>query len=214
VSELDKPSSGENSDNGDGAASTPDLNAALSAELTADAIHVDRYEGAWIRISMIVLVIFFVTIVFSAFAFGFQVPGVYQRIDPATLNNPDSPFANPALRELAPGKYEVYIRAQVWNFTPNEIHVPVGSTVRFYATSQDVVHGVIIAGTNVNMMILPGQITTLSANFNHAGTFNFMCHEYCGLMHHTMYGKIVVDSEVTPASETSQVNPLLLRLGQ
>lgn len=167
--------------------------AALNAQLTADSIQVDRYEGVWIRISAIVLVIFFLLIVVSAFSVGFQVPGVYQRIDPATLMNADSPFANPTLHELAPGKYELYIRAQVWMFTPAEIHVPVGSTVTFYVTSQDVQHGFKLAGTNINMMILPGQISTLQSTFNQTGTFNFICNEYCGLMHHTMYGKLVVD---------------------
>src|SRR5215216_2084607 len=112
MSELMNPPSPESGPTGDGTA------------LASDMIHVDRYESAWIRISMVVLVIFFVTIVVSAFSVGFQVPGVYQRIDPATLMNADSPYANPTLRELAPGKYEVYIRAQVWSFTPSEIHVP------------------------------------------------------------------------------------------
>jgi cytochrome c oxidase subunit 2 len=167
--------------------------AALNAQLTADSIHVDRYEAVWIRITSIVLIVFFLLIVVSAFSVGFQVPGVYQRVDPATLMNADSPFANPTLRELAPGKYEVHIRAQVWQFTPAEIHVPVGSTVTFYVTSQDVQHGFKLAGTNINMMVLPGQISTLKTTFNQEGTFNFVCNEYCGLLHHTMYGRMVVD---------------------
>jgi len=189
VSEAERPSSSEVNDPiyVEGSA------AALNAQLTADSIHVDRYEGIWIRISAVVLVIFFLLIVVAAFSVGFQVPGAYKRIDPATLMNPDSPFANPALRELAPGKYEVYIRAQVWMFTPNQIHVPVGSTVTFYVTSQDVQHGLKLTGTNVNMMVLPGQISTLKATFNQTGTFNFMCNEYCGLQHHTMYGQMIVD---------------------
>jgi cytochrome c oxidase subunit 2 len=169
----------------------------------AATLHVDQYEGAWMRLSFVVLAIFFVAIVFSSFTVGFQVPGVYQRIDPATLMNADSPFANPTLRELAPGKYEVHIRAQVWSFTPGEIHVPVGSSVTFYVTSLDVQHGVKIAGTNINMMILPGQVSTLRTTFNTPGTFNFVCHEYCGIMHHTMYGRIIVEPESAPDSEAS-----------
>ena len=30
------------------------------------------------------------------------------------------------VRELAPGKYEAYVRAQIWQFTPREIRVPAG----------------------------------------------------------------------------------------
>jgi len=162
---------------------------------------VDIYESAWIRISVVVLIIFFLAIGISAFSVGFQVPGVYQRIDPATLYDAGSPFANPELRELAPGKYEVHIRAQIWFFTPREIRVPAGSTITFYTTSQDVVHGVKILGTNVNMMILPGQVSTLTAKFDKPGTYNFICHEYCGLNHHTMYGQIIVED--APAAEAA-----------
>jgi cytochrome c oxidase subunit 2 len=198
MSDVHQPSTSEHGHTSDG------------SDIAAEMIHVDRYEGAWIRMSILVLAIFFVAIVISAFSVGFQVPGLYARIDPATLQNPDSPFYNPTLRELAPGKYEVYLRAQIWSFTPAEIQIPVGSTVTFFATSQDVQHGVKITGTNINMMILPGQISTLKATFDQVGTYNFVCHEYCGAMHHTMYGRIVVVPESIPESEASRVNPLSL----
>lgn len=177
--------------------------------MTAETLHVDRYESAWMRLSFVVLVIFFVAITVSAFSVGFQLPGVYQRVDPATLMNPDSPFANPQLRELAPGKYELYIRAQIWTFTPGEVHVPVGSKVTFYVTSMDVQHGIKLLKTNVNMMILPGQISTLSATFKEPGTYQFVCHEYCGTGHHTMFGQIIVDQPTEAAPAASQAaNPL------
>ena len=73
----------------------------------------------------------FLAITISSFSIGFQVPGIYQRIDPATLHTPGTPFANPEVRELAPGKYEVYILAQIWLFTPSEIRIPAGSTITF-----------------------------------------------------------------------------------
>ncbi|MCC6457893.1 MAG: cytochrome c oxidase subunit II [Caldilineaceae bacterium] len=172
-------------------------------------LHVDRYEGIWMRISLVVLVIFFVTVLVSSFSTGFQVPGVYQRIDPATIHNEGSPFANPEVRELAPGKYEAYIRAQIWSFTPNEIRIPAGSTVTFYATSQDVQHGVKIANTNINMMILPGQVAKITTSFNKPGTYNFVCHEYCGSQHHTMYGRIIVEDPNALEAETAAAGPLL-----
>jgi cytochrome c oxidase subunit 2 len=178
-----------------------------STIVDSEMLHVDRYESAWMRLSFAVLVVFFVAIVFSSFSVGFQVPGVYQRIDPATLLNEDSPFANPTLRELAPGKYEVYIRAQIWSFAPSEIRVPAGSTVTFYATSLDVQHGIKLSETNINMMILPGQVSTLKATFNEPGSYNFVCHEYCGVMHHTMYGRVIVEPVPESDSEASATWP-------
>lgn len=170
--------------------------------VTAEMLHVDRYEGAWMRVSAIILAIFFLAVTIAGFAVGFQVPGVYQRIDPTKLFEAGSPFAEPGLRELAPGRYEAYIRAQIWQFTPNEIRIPVGSTITFYVTSQDVQHGIKITDTNINMMALPGQISRLTTTFDRPGTYNFVCHEYCGQLHHTMYGRIIVEE---PGAEQAQV---------
>ncbi|MEZ4622189.1 MAG: cytochrome c oxidase subunit II [Caldilineaceae bacterium] len=167
-------------------------------ESNMPTLHVDWYEALWIRISLIMLVVFTIFIVLSGFAWGIQLPGVYQRIDPATLGDAGSPFAEPGLRELAPGKYEAYMTAQVWSFTPSEIRIPVGSEVTFYVTSRDVQHGFKIMETNVNMMVLPGQVSTLKATFVKPGTYNLICHEYCGaggptIGHHTMYAQIIVE---------------------
>lgn len=180
---------------------------AAAEESNLPTLHVDKYEAAWMRISVIAVVIFTIAVALSGFAWGIQLPGVYQRIDPATLNDPGSPFAEPGLRELAPGKYEAYMTAQVWSFTPAEIRVPVGSEVTFYVTARDVQHGFKIAETNINMMVLPGQVSTLKATFEEAGTYNFICHEYCGsggttIGHHTMYGQIFVEEgEVVAVTE-------------
>ena len=59
-------------------------------------LHIDRYEGWWIRISLIIITIFATAVAISSFAWGIQLPGYYQRIDPQTLNDPSSPFARGA----------------------------------------------------------------------------------------------------------------------
>ncbi len=169
-------------------------------EHSSESLHVDRYEAWWIRITLLVIVVMILAIVVSSFAYGIQLPGVAGRIDPNTLDEPGSPFAEPGLRELAPGKYEAYMVAQAWAFTPGLITVPAGSEVTFYATSRDIQHGLKIVDTNVNFMVLPGQISTLKATFNSPGTHNIICHEYCGIAHHTMFGQIIVEAAPEAAS--------------
>ena len=71
--------------------------------------------------------------------------------------------------------------------------VPAGSTVTFYVTSKDIQHGFRIQGTNVSMMILPGEVSKLTATFDEPGEYDIVCHEYCGVNHHTMFGKIIVE---------------------
>jgi cytochrome c oxidase subunit 2 len=157
-------------------------------------IHVHTYEKWWMGLSIIVLVVFAAAIGVAAFMSGIQVPVPEARVDPNTVAQ-SGPFAEPGVRELAPGKYEAYIRAQAspWKFEPAEIRVKVGSTVTFYLTSVDVQHGFKLEGTNINAMILPGQISKMTATFDKAGEYPFVCHEYCGVGHQNMFGKVVVE---------------------
>lgn len=175
--------------------------APVEGGLSDDAhLHMDKYESMWLKIAFIIMGVFFLSVIISSFAIGIQLPGAYARIDPTKVNDPGSPFADPGLRELAPGKYEAYYRAQIWQFTPREIHVPLGAEVSFFVTSQDVQHGFKISDTNVNVMVVPGQISTLKHTFDKPGEYKIICHEYCGQLHHTMFAQIFVDD---PAEEVA-----------
>lgn len=157
-------------------------------------IHIDRYEKAWMGFAVAMLVIFAGAVTTSAFMIGIQLPAPVARVDPKLVATPGATlFGEPGFRELAPGHIEARILARTWQFEPREVRVKVGDTVTFFITSQDVQHGVKLVGSNVNMMILPGQVSRLSATFDKPGTFKFICHEYCGLAHHTMYGEVIVE---------------------
>ena len=159
-------------------------------------MHIDRYERLFIYAAVALLVVFMGALAVSSFAFGIRVPTAYAKVDPRTVATPPSPWGLPAeerLRELSPGNYEVYLLGQMWQFSPNTITVPAGSRVTFYVTSKDVQHGFKITNTNINIMALPGEVGVLTATFDEPGTYNFVCHEYCGALNHTMYGQIVVE---------------------
>jgi cytochrome c oxidase subunit 2 len=64
--------------------------------------------------------------------------------------------------------------------------------VTFYVTSEDVVHGFSLAGTNVNTMVIPGQIGKFTVEFEETGTYGALCNEYCGAQHHQMAGEVEV----------------------
>lgn len=157
-------------------------------------IHVHTYEKWWMGISVVALAVFAAAIGVSAFMGGIQVPVPEARIDPNTVGQSDA-FATPGLRELAPGKYEAHIlaQAQPWKFVPAEITVPAGSTVTFYLTSADVQHGFKLQDTNINVMILPGQVSKMTVTFDKPGEYPFVCHEYCGVGHQNMFGKVIVE---------------------
>ncbi len=157
-----------------------------------ETIHIDVYERGWIVVSLVLLIAFGVAVGVAGFALGIQVPSPEQRVDPRTVAT-QGPWAEPGLRELAPGKYEAYILARTWQFIPDEVVVPVGSRVTFYVTSVDVVHGFKVQGTNLNVMVIPGQVSRLSVTFERPGEYPIVCTEYCGAGHAAMFAKVVVE---------------------
>ena len=150
------------------------------------------YELAWILPSIAIPVGMLAALLVTAFGAGIHVPSVAGRIDPTRVTE-TAPFDQPGVVQTGPVSYEVRMIGQIWAFTPNEIRVPVGSTVTFVATSKDVIHGLFIPGANVNVMLIPGQIARVTARFDREGEFFMACHEYCGIAHHTMGGKVIVE---------------------
>jgi cytochrome c oxidase subunit 2 len=159
---------------------------------------VERYEKAFLVACAAVLVLFLGALAYSSIAMGVHLPShnervycnVNQKLRKVILKTP--PFDHIGVREIAPGKYEAVLIAQVWLFTPDEIDVPVGADVKFIGTSTDVIHGFFIPGTRVNMMLVPGEVSEYDYRFDKPGEYLLICHEYCGRLHHTMSGKVVV----------------------
>jgi cytochrome c oxidase subunit 2 len=54
------------------------------------------------------------------------------------------------------------------------------------------VHGFSIPLTGVNMMVVPGWVSTAAHTFNDPGTFLLVCNEYCGAGHQLMAAQIEV----------------------
>ncbi|MBI2357506.1 MAG: cytochrome c oxidase subunit II [Deltaproteobacteria bacterium] len=157
-------------------------------------MRVEPYEKVWMALSAVMLLGFLGAISVSVFVHGISLPGATPRLDPRTV--PQEPhFASPGIYQTAPGEYEVYLVSMLWSFVPNEIRVPAGARVTFYAISQDVTHGLAIHGTNLNLMLIPGLVGTGTAKFDKPGEYLFICHEYCGLAHQTMAGKVIVEAK-------------------
>jgi cytochrome c oxidase subunit 2 len=128
----------------------------------------------------------------TAFGAGIHILSDEGRIDPTKVAE-TAPFNAPGVVEVAPGYYEARMVAGIWVFTPNEIRVPVGSKLTFVATNRDVIHGFSLHDANVNLMLLPGRVARATAQFDRPGEHLFICHEYCDIAHHTMFGRVIVE---------------------
>ncbi len=153
---------------------------------------VDFYEKAFLGLSGIMLVLFLGALGYAAFGMGVTLPGRAGTIDPTEART-TPPFDEPGVREIAPGRYEAVMLSQAWAFIPREIRVPAGSEVNFKITSVDVLHGFLVEGTRINSMLIPGEISEFTYTFEEPGEHLIICHEYCGVGHHTMFGRVIVE---------------------
>ena len=81
---------------------------------------------------------------------------------------------------------------QQYSFTPQCILVPTDTPITFRATSADVVHGFLITGTNINLMLVPGYVSSHPGAVRYAGRAPMPCHEFCGVGHEGMWGRIKI----------------------
>jgi cytochrome c oxidase subunit II len=154
-------------------------------------MHIHKFEKIWLIFGISTLIIFLVTVGVGAFAMGHQPASNIETIDPEKVHE-TAPFNNPGIKQIGDNKYEVIIVTSAFAFTPNKISVPVGAEIVFKVTTTDVVHGFSIAGTNVNMMIEPGYISSYTQTFDTTGEYLILCNEYCGAGHHMMNARIEV----------------------
>jgi cytochrome c oxidase subunit II len=74
----------------------------------------------------------------------------------------------------------------------NELHVPVGRTVKLVMTSQDVIHSFFMPGFRIKEDVLPGRYTTQWFTPTRTGTYPLFCAQYCGTNHALMIGQVIV----------------------
>jgi cytochrome c oxidase subunit 2 len=79
--------------------------------------------------------------------------------------------------------------------TANEVHIPVGRTVRFELGSADVIHSFWIPNLHGKRDLIPGHPTRTSLRADRPGTYLGQCAEFCGLQHAFMRLPVVAESE-------------------
>ena len=77
-------------------------------------------------------------------------------------------------------------------FVPHCIAVPSGRPVTLRFASPDVIHGLLITGTNVNTMVVPGFASEVHTRFAAPGDYRMPCHEFCGFGHQGMWAGVTV----------------------
>jgi cytochrome c oxidase subunit 2 len=153
--------------------------------------NVDFYERIWMWMAGVLIVVFLGVIVTTAAMGAIQPPSHVETVDPATLDTHPE-FGAPGVKTNADGSVTAVVVAGLFSFSPDPIEVPAGTPVTFRITSRDVIHGFEVVGTNANAMAIPGYVSEFTVTFSRPGEYTIACNEYCGVMHHQMVGKLVV----------------------
>lgn len=154
-----------------------------------------KFEKIWLTLGSIALIAFLIVLGVSAFYLGNQPPSCAVTLDPKKVDEHQL-FKEPGLTEIGENEYQLTVVSSAFDYNvgnPEKIvEIPKGATVHISTTTKDVIHGFEIAGTNVNMMVEPGYISTYTNTFDKAGTYTLVCNEYCGVGHHLMQATIEV----------------------
>jgi cytochrome c oxidase subunit II len=151
------------------------------------------WERRWIALSGLMSLGFVVLIAYSLATEGGHIAQVAARGTPESLLTAQM-FAEPGVRVTSPTQVQVSLVAQAFSFSPERLQVPLGAEVTFYLTARDVIHGWQVERTNLNVMVIPGEIAVLRYTFTHPGRYRVVCNEYCGIGHQNMLGEIEVVS--------------------
>jgi cytochrome c oxidase subunit 2 len=74
----------------------------------------------------------------------------------------------------------------------NELHAPVGRSIKLTMTSEDVVHSFFVPAFRVKADAIPGRYTTTWFRATEPGTYHLFCAEYCGTEHSRMIGRVII----------------------
>ena len=114
-----------------------------------------------------------------------------QRVERFVQTNKVGEVKGIPIVEPAPGG-DAYLRAQMWAWYP-VLKFKKGQTYRLHISSMDLQHGFSLQPLNMNFQVLPGYDHVLTISPTSSGEFSIICNEFCGIGHHAMTGRIIVD---------------------
>ena len=93
--------------------------------------------------------------------------------------------------EPSPGG-DAYLLGKMWQWYPI-LKLKKDQTYRLHVSALDLQHGFSLAPVNMNFQVLPGYDHVLTITPTRAGEYAIICNEFCGIGHHMMTGRILVE---------------------
>jgi cytochrome c oxidase subunit 2 len=153
----------------------------------------ERVERRWAILSIVIVLSLASAAVFVGLYHATMPQTRVETIDPATLHQTGE-FVEGNLGSAVESDGSVTVRliGQQYSFVPDCLLVPAGTRINFRATSPDAVHGLLVIGTNINTMLVPGYVSSIPFRFARPGEHLMPCQEYCGVGHEGMWARVKV----------------------
>jgi cytochrome c oxidase subunit 2 len=158
------------------------------------------FERTWVGLALLWCVVMFVVMPYWHFKGKQNSTGESYEVTPTDFMDRVERFVEAnkieeqdgfPVVEPAPGG-DAYLLARTWSFYPI-LKLRKGETYRLHVSSADLQHGFSLLPMNMNFQILPGYDHVLTITPTTRGEFRVICNEFCGIGHHQMVGKIIVD---------------------
>ena len=152
-----------------------------------------KSELRWAVVVAVIVGIILIAILYAAIAMHVNPPSNREYVDPKTLHlSAEFTEENLGTRVDPNGRVVARMITTQFQFIPNCIMLPADTDVTLRFTSPDVIHGLLVTGTNVNTMVVPGYVAQVHTRFTKTGDLLMPCHEYCGLGHSQMVATVKV----------------------
>ena len=171
----------------------------------------DRVEGTWIALALVWSLIMFIMMPLwhvygkqnlsneayrtTPEAFMAKTQAMVDQYTVRSETNQNMPVVRPP-----PGS-DVYLIGRLWQWWPI-IEFEKDQSYRLHLSSMDWLHGFSLQPVNINTQILPGYEMVLTVTPDKLGEYGVVCNEFCGVGHHLMVGKVIVE----PAAKTAAVS--------
>jgi cytochrome c oxidase subunit 2 len=166
-------------------------------------------EKIWVAIAFAWCMVLFAMMPLWHLRGGQNPSGIRHRVDPAAYAARVREFiadyqvgVESGLPVVAPppGSH-VYLQAQMWSWQP-VLKLQQDAEYVLHLSSTDVNHGFSLAPVNLNFQVVPGYDYGLRVRPTQAGDFRILCNEFCGVGHHMMVGKVIVEPAPALAQAT------------
>lgn len=157
-------------------------------------------ERTWIGLALVWCIIMFLMMPYWHFKGKQNSTGESYDVEPAAFVERVQQFVKTnqvgeengvPIVEPAPGG-DAYLLGRMWNWYPI-LKLKKDQTYRVHISSADLQHGFSLLPMNMNFHILPGYDHVLTLTPTDTGQFQIICNEFCGIGHHLMTGKIIVE---------------------